>query len=51
MAKNDILEDLARRVRGVIKDLEDMLNPQPERAPVPIPIPVRNPRPTRRNPY
>ena len=54
MAKSEqsILDDVARRVRDVLKDLDQMLNPQkPQRAPVPIPVPVRQPQSPRRGPY
>ena len=49
--KPSILDDLAGRVRGLIKDLENMLNPQPKRVPAPVPVPVRPTRPQNRNPY
>ena len=49
--KPSILDDLAGRVRGLIKDLENMVNPQPKRALVPVPVPVRPARPQRPNSY
>jgi len=49
--KPNLLDDLVGRVRGLIKDLENMVNPQPKRAPVPVPVPVRPARPQNRNPY
>ena len=41
MAKRNILDELERRVREWLKDLDQALNPrQPQRAKVPIPVRV-----------
>ncbi|MBZ0295551.1 MAG: hypothetical protein K8L99_23540 [Anaerolineae bacterium] len=49
MARN-ILDELERRVRDVVKELEQLLQPQ-RPARVPIPVPVRSPRDPRRKSY
>lgn len=50
--KQTLIDDLARRLRGLMRDLENVLNPQsPKRAPVPVPVPVRPSQPQRRDPY
>jgi hypothetical protein len=50
--KQSTLDDLARRLRDLMRDLENVLNPQkPRRAPVPVPVPVRPAQPQRRDPY
>ena len=49
MARN-ILDDLERRVRDVIKEIEQLIRPQ-KPARVPIPVPVRSPRDPRRETY
>ncbi len=51
MAKNEqnFLDDVVRRVRDLVKELERMLNPQRTR--VPVPVPVRPPQPSRRDSY
>jgi hypothetical protein len=38
-------------LRGLLEELDRLMNPQPKRVPVPVPIPVRTPRPIRRDPY
>jgi len=50
--KHSTLDDLARRLRDLMRDLESAFNPQkPRRAPVPVPVPVRPSQPQRRPPY
>ncbi len=47
--KRNPVDDLARRLRDLMRDLEHALNPQPKR--VPVPVPVRPAQPLRRDPY
>jgi len=49
--KGNAPDSLGSRLRGLLEELERLINPQPKRAPVPIPVPARVPRPTRRDPY
>lgn len=50
--KHSTLDDLARRLRDLMRDLESAFNPQkPRRAPVPVPVPVRPSQPQRRAPH
>jgi hypothetical protein len=44
-------DSLGNRLRGLLEELERLINPQPKRTPVPVPVPVRAPRPNQRNPY
>jgi hypothetical protein len=46
------VDDVARRLRDLMRDLENVINPQkPKRVPVPVRVPVRPAQPTRRDPY
>jgi hypothetical protein len=52
--KRSVLDDLADGVRGLIDEIDRLLNPEkraPQRALVPIPVRPTPPRPTRRDPY
>ncbi len=50
--KRGTLEDLGNRLRGLLEDVERLLNPQqPKPIRVPVPVPVRAPRTSRRDPY
>ena len=51
--KRNAPDNLGTRLRGLLEELERLINPQqqPRRTPVPVPVPVRVPRPTRRDPY
>ncbi len=51
--KETPLDNLGNRLRELLKDLENLLNPQPKRARALVPVPIRVPRPNnnRRNPY
>ena len=44
--KRNVLDELTKRVRGLLEDLDRLLSPQPEAkpVPVPVPVPVRQPR-------
>lgn len=46
--KRNVLDELSKRVRGLLEDLDRVLSPQPQARPVPvrvpIPVPVRQPR-------
>ncbi|MDX2141588.1 MAG: hypothetical protein SF123_26105 [Chloroflexota bacterium] len=44
------LDELAQRLRGLLDELDRLINPQPAKpVRVPVPVPVRNPR--RPRPY
>lgn len=48
--KQNAVDDLARRLRDLMRDLKNVINPQkPE--PVPVPVPVRPAQPLRRDLY
>ena len=46
--KRNLLDDLAARLRGLLDDLDRLMNPQPQkpvRVPIPVPVqPDRSPR-------
>lgn len=48
--ERNILDDLARRVRDWVQELDKLLDPQP-RQPARVPVPVRTPQKPRRDPY
>src|SRR5689334_4675020 len=47
--KRNLVKDVAAGLRGLIADLDRLLNPPPPLKPVRVPVPVRPPRP--RNGY
>jgi hypothetical protein len=49
--KRSTLDDLASRVRGLLQDLDRLLNPQNTPQPVRVPVPVNVPRQPSRNHY
>jgi len=50
--KRNLLDDLAARLRGMLDDLDRLMNPQPKPVRVPVPVPVQPQRPPRYNdPY
>lgn len=48
--KQNVLDDLTKRLRGLLQDLERVLSPQPAPRPVPVRVPVPAQQP-RRNDY
>ena len=47
--KRTLLDDLAARLRGLLDDLDRLMNPQPPAKPVrvPVPVPTQPQRPPR----
>lgn len=48
--KQSAVDDLARRLRDLMRDLKNVINPQKPK-PVPVPVPVRPAQPLRRDLY
>ncbi len=39
--QRNMLDEIAARLRGLLSDLERLLQPQPQQKPVRVPVPVR----------
>jgi hypothetical protein len=42
--KRNLLDDLATRLRGLLQDLDRLMNPPPPAKPARVPVPVRPPQ-------
>ena len=49
--KRNVLDDLTKRLRGLLEDLDRLLSPQPSLPPVPVRVPIPVQQPQRRDPY
>ncbi len=49
--KRNVLDDLTKRLRGLLEDLDRLLSPQPSPTPVPVRVPIPVQQPQRRDPY
>jgi hypothetical protein len=49
--KRNPLDELAKRLRGLLDDIDRLLSPQPSPKPVRVPVPVPVRRPPQNGPY